>query len=81
MLAPVLSLHDVLSVIGQNQSGAPGQMRARISLKQRADGDISNAEERKALEMHEYIYMYTGIVSILENSLLSPRAKLLLQSS
>lgn len=59
MLAPVLSLHDVLSVIGQNQSGAPGQMRARISLKQRADGDISNAEERKALEMHEYIYMYT----------------------
>jgi len=59
MLAPVLSLHDVLSVIGQNQPGAPGQMRARISLKQRADGDISNAEERKALEMHEYIYMFT----------------------
>lgn len=37
MLAPVLSLHDVLSVIGQNQPGAPGQMRARISLGPRPE--------------------------------------------
>lgn len=59
MLAPVLSLHDLLSMVGQNQPGAPGQMRARISLKQRAERDISTAEERKPLEMHKYIYMYT----------------------
>lgn len=59
MLAPVLSLHYLLSAVGQNQPGAPGQMRARISLKQRADREVSNTEERKALEMHKYVYMYT----------------------